>query len=496
MQLFVWTALPLLFLKNTYVDILENLAWGQHWQWGYDKDPFLGAVVTKAGIFLGHGAIWSAYLLSQICVVISFLVVWQFAKRIMPPLYALIAVVLLTTINYYNLFSPEFNDNVLLLMLWACTCLFFYDAIKEQRYQKWILTGFFAGLALMTKYSSIILFGAMLLFLLCNKTARKTFSKTEPYIALVVFFIIITPNIIWLIKHDFISITYALNRGAVNEQSIINFGRHIKNPLRFFVDIFMQVIPLLLIFFICFWRRCRSRIALDSYNMQYLICICFCPLLLIFLFSFVTGARIKLMWGAPLLSFVGVLLLYWYQPLFTPKRLYCFGFLIVAVFIFTASFFIWDNTIHPFMKQKGKYNMFPGDAVATKLTKEWEVRYHRPLQYVAGDRLIVVNISYYSTDHPDGYFEWNPKVSPWIHEKDLRKQGAVFVWNVKKRALPSTTVLKRFPRMEIQTVHKFDWAIRYGNIVRKLFHFKPIPPVKIGVAFLPPNSDALCDLLN
>ena len=46
LQLIVWTLAPYLLVKGMYVDILENIEWGRHWQLGYDKNPYLGAWLT------------------------------------------------------------------------------------------------------------------------------------------------------------------------------------------------------------------------------------------------------------------------------------------------------------------------------------------------------------------------------------------------------------------------------------------------------------------
>ncbi len=52
-----WSLLPLAVLDNAFIDVLENIVWGGHFQFGYDKNPYLGAWIgaLAAGISGGGG---------------------------------------------------------------------------------------------------------------------------------------------------------------------------------------------------------------------------------------------------------------------------------------------------------------------------------------------------------------------------------------------------------------------------------------------------------
>ena len=59
-----WTVLPCISLANDFVDVLENIVWGRHFQFGFDKNPYAGA-------FFGVG-VWR---LSGKAFLISFLLI-------------------------------------------------------------------------------------------------------------------------------------------------------------------------------------------------------------------------------------------------------------------------------------------------------------------------------------------------------------------------------------------------------------------------------------
>lgn len=486
-QLTFWTLMPSLLLKNTYVDILENLAWGQHLQWGYDKDPFLGGVITYFGYLLSGKQIWSAYLFSQISIVICFWAVWQLAKRILPPIHALIAVSLLVTIHFFNHSSPEFNDDILQLPLWALTCLYFYDAIQHQKITRWLLVGVFAGLALMAKYYSIMLLFSMLFFALMNEDARKSFTKPGIYLAILVFSIIVTPNLIWLVKNSFISIHYAFDRAAIGQSNNNKWLEHLSSPLSYLFCMVEVILPPLLVTLLCF--RERNKLKLKTFDQQFLLFLCFGPLALTTIFSLFTGAHIHFMWATPLFSLFGIFLMVRLHPVITRDNLRRYIILTTAIFLTWVLVYLWGVLVTPFTTQRGGHETFPGKTMSQLLTKEWHDRYHTPLYYVAGERELTLNLSQYSTDHPEPFFEWRPDFSPWINTSDLQKHGAIFICRVPEDESIAPSIMQHFARTEFQAIHEYDWAVL--DWAPKLIPFKKMNKVRVLVGFLPPADKLL-----
>src|SRR5579862_5360712 len=108
-----WTLAPLLVRFNLPLDSIEGTLWGHQLEWGYDKNPFLNAWLTAFATFLDGQSGWMIYLFSQLSVVISFWAIWQLAKQIVTPAYALIAVMILEGVQYYHFHAIDFNDNTL-----------------------------------------------------------------------------------------------------------------------------------------------------------------------------------------------------------------------------------------------------------------------------------------------------------------------------------------------------------------------------------------------
>src|SRR5260221_13329021 len=94
-HLLLWTLIPILIRYNLPLDSIEGSLWGHQLEWGYDKNPFLNGWLTALAIYLGGTSGWVVYLFSQLSVALCLLAVWQIAKNILSPVYALLAVMLL-----------------------------------------------------------------------------------------------------------------------------------------------------------------------------------------------------------------------------------------------------------------------------------------------------------------------------------------------------------------------------------------------------------------
>ena len=119
-HLFVWTLAPSLSNTNLPLDTIEALAWGSNLDWGFNKHPPLSAFTVKIFYQIFGSQDWAYYLLSQFFVIFSFFVVYKFSVEFFNnEKLALLSVLLLEGIYFYNFTTPEFNVNVAQLPFWA-----------------------------------------------------------------------------------------------------------------------------------------------------------------------------------------------------------------------------------------------------------------------------------------------------------------------------------------------------------------------------------------
>ena len=467
-----WTLVPAVIRHNLPIDSIEGSIWGQQLEWGYDKNPFLNGWLTALAIYLSHRSDWMIYFFSQLSVVICFLSVWHLARTILPATLALLAVLLLEGVQYYNFHAIDFNDNTLELSLFSLTIYFFYQALHTKTYRAWCATGCFAALCLMAKYYAIVLFIPMFLFLLLYPENRNQLKTIRPYCGLLLFILIILPHFIWLFSNDFVTVRYAFERVG-NPPSWRN---HLFFPLQFAwqqLEVFLPALFLFGIFFIG-KKPFLAPQKISSFNKLFLFWMGLGPFLTTLLLSLLFGMKLRAGWGMPLLSLWGILLLVILTPHLTKAKLYRF---ITVIFIFIPLLLSTYSFSLMYSKTETSAN-FPGHLLAKTMEKKWNDTYHTPLFYVGGSRWMSGNVSYYSNNHPTVFIEWNPLFSPWINQNEMKKRGALFVWDITNGESLPKAVQEKFKNLTPPRTLELNWE-------RNQTH---LPPIQIGFVLLPPEK--------
>ncbi|OGT68529.1 MAG: hypothetical protein A3H43_04955 [Gammaproteobacteria bacterium RIFCSPLOWO2_02_FULL_42_9] len=92
-----------------------------------------------------------------------------------------------------------------------------------------------------------------------------------------------------------------------------------------------------------------------------------------------------------------------------------------------------------------------------------------------GRRFEAGNVAFYSKDKPQVYIDADSVKSFWIDQNDLRRKGAVFVWDVDHEN-SSEEMHARFSQLIDQPIQKFCY-----------YKSDCASSVKLGIAFLPPR---------
>jgi 4-amino-4-deoxy-L-arabinose transferase-like glycosyltransferase len=471
----LWTLMPALLRSGLPMDALEGYIWGQQLELGYDRNPWLNAWLTRLAMEFSAPSGWLTYFLSQCCVILAFWSVWQFGKRWLTAWHAIIAILLLETLQYYSLAAIDFNDNVLELALWPAFAWFGYSAITSQKTKAWMLTAITGSLALMAKYYSALMLIPFFLFLCLDSKARESFKRPVFYGAVLLFMGISLPHFIWLAGHHFVTLQYALNR--VGDNANMNLWHWVKPALRFFVVQISNLIPAVLILLssLCFRVKNQAEVisapALTVSSKKYLYLMALGPLFLTVFLALVSGWQLHVLWGTPLLSLWG--LIFVSRLKLTLKRIrYLMTVLFAVMLIYMLGYFMAMR--NPNNQSTGNY---PGAAIAQDVEKIWVSRFHQPLEFVAGDRYLSGYVSLYASSHPSVYLEWDPERSFWIDEKKLREKGGVFVQNIKDGEKFPAKILQDFPQLIILPLHEY---LRPHQTDKN-------KPIKILVGLLPPH---------
>ena len=398
-HLIVWTLIPTLTNNNLPLDTIEALAWGSNLDWGFNKHPPMSAFLVEIIYQIFGTKDWAYYLLSQICVIVSFFAVFKFADDFFEnKIFCLISVLLLEGIYFYNFTTPEFNVNVCLIPFWVLTVLYFWKGFKENKVIDWLLVGLFAGFGLLSKYLFIYLGLAMDIFFIYMIYKKKINLKC--LISFIPFLIIFLPHLIWLTENNYITVTYGLHRTGAEDPNIFN---HIKHPLIFLGKQIVILIPffLMALFLI---SKLKVKLNFKDNKLFFLLVINIIPIALVFLTSMIMGVKIRTMWMTPFYSFLGVLLIYVFQSQINLEKLQGFISVFLVLFIFSPFAYAYIS-----ITKTDKRTDYPGkmEAEKVKLFYENQNQITGEITFVKGNEWLAGNLSYHLEERPK-----------WIYDPD------------------------------------------------------------------------------
>ena len=394
-HLILWTLVPTLTNNNLPLDTIEALAWGSDLDWGFNKHPPASAFFLEFFYQIFGAQDWVYYLLSQIFVVIAFVVIFKFAEELFKnKTLSLISVLLLEGIYFYNFTTPEFNVNISQLPFWALCVYYSWKLFDNQQitFKDCFWLGAFAAIGFLSKYLFIYLLIAIdLLFFYVIFIKKYKKFDFKYLVSLEVFIVLLIPHLIWLTNNDYITITYGLARTGLESSSLLD---HITYPLIFLGKQLGILIPFFIMSFFLV-KKFKFKISLKDKKLLFLLFVNLTPIALMFLTSLLTGSKIRTMWMTPFYLFFGVLIVYIFQAQIDLKKLK--GFLLSFVIFFTVSLFSYAYIS---ITETDKRTDYLGKEIAVKTDYLWKQNQTLPINVVLGDEWHAGNLSYHLSSRP------------------------------------------------------------------------------------------------
>ena len=416
-HLVIWTFVPYFSNKNLPLDVIEALAWGSNFDWGFEKHPPLSALFPEIFYQLFGSQDWAFYLLSQIFIVISFIFVFKLAKEFLKnETYALISVFLLEGIYFYNFTTPEFNVNICQIPFWSLTIYYAWQSFKNDKTHNWILFGLFAVLGVLSKYLFIYLLIGINFFFIYYFIKKKKLNF-KYFIPIIVFLFILSPHLIWLIENDFKTISYGLKRTGLEESVLVN---HLIYPLKFI----LKQIGILLPFFILLSlviKKFKFKVILNDEKSIFLIFITLLPILLILITSIIFAASIRTMWMTPFYLLIGLFFIYHFKSSINLNSLKKFMICFLLIFILSPAIYLYVS-----LSKDNKRTDYPGKEIASLVQNRWNKNFTNNIAVVVGDEWVAGNLSYHLQSRP----QWFNNLSPKLKNLEL-KGGVIYVGNAK-----------------------------------------------------------------
>lgn len=324
LHLLVWTAVPIFLHGDLTFTSSHYLNWQHIFAFAYAEHPFLAPWLTTVITDIFGTVGWPIYFLGQLSVMVCFWSLWKISQHIVSDAQAVMSVVILESVYYYNISSDRFDPSILLLATWSLAALAFYRACRHKTNRAWIGAGFFGGLSMLTQYETIWLLIPMCLMTLLHPGTRAEYRKPGIYLNFLTFFIVFSPNFFWLFHHHFSPFIRKVEFWG-SEQLV-----HNVHPVKFLLLQVAAILPMILPFS-PFLFGARDRTSIGNFNQSFLCLIGAGPFILIFLYSLGMGIWISPLWAFPLFSFVGIILFAWYKPAVSYRKLKLFFFIVACV---------------------------------------------------------------------------------------------------------------------------------------------------------------------
>ena len=394
-HLIIWTLVPTLTNQNLPLDVIEALAWGSNLEWGFNKHPPASAFFPEIFYQIFGAQDWAYYLLSQIFVVIAFIVIFKLAEELFSnKILSLISVILLESIYFYNFTTPEFNVNVCQLPFWALSVYYSWNIFnkKEVSFNDCFWLGVFAAIGFLSKYLFIYLLSSIVLMFFYVIFIKKYSKFNFKYlISLEVFFVLLIPHIIWLTNNDYETISYGLTRTGIDSASLLD---HLLYPMMFLGKQIGILIPFFIISFFLV-KKFKFKISFKDKKLLFLIFINLVPIGLVFLTSMVTGSKIRTMWMTPFYLFFGVLVVYIFQSQINVKKLNSFISAFLILFILSPFTYAYIS-----ITEIDKRTDYKGRQIAEKTLYAWQQDHKEPINIVLGDEWNAGNLPYHLYSRP------------------------------------------------------------------------------------------------
>ena len=410
----LWTLIPSILNNNLPLDTIEALSWGNELKLGYDKYPPIFPLFTELFFKIFGNQDWAFYLLSQLFVISSFLVIFSLSKYFFNNnVYSLVCVLLLESIYFFNFTTPELNAFIPLFLFLACTCLFCWKAISFNRNLDWILFGFFAAISTLTYYLALYLLASITIFFIREIIVNKKINY-KYFLTLFIYFLILTPHLIFIFTDDLKSIQYALFRSFGDPLSGVSEVKLLNNLVYPLIFLLKQILIILPMFILLRFLIVDFSFKLNKKDKKliFLFTIALLPIILMFLTSLIGGVRIRTMWMTTFYIFPSLFFLYLFKAKINLDR---FNYFFIA-FLFIFITLPISYGVNSYLA-KNKRTDFPGQEIANRIQINWDKNFSNNIEIVAGKSWVyggwyAGNLSYQLKNRPklkykleENYFE-------------------------------------------------------------------------------------------
>ena len=480
-QAFIWLVVPAVFYFAPPGDLAQLLAIGHEFRLASGVGPplayWLGEIAFRiAGLF-------GVYLLSQLCVVVTYWCVFALGRALLGPAHAAIAVLLMIGIAVLTAPTPDFGPAILAMALWAVTLLRYWQAVVQGNKRSWYVAGAAAALIFLTTDVALILLGALAAFTVLSERGRAALQSIEPWIVAVALVFFLFLHLLWLegLADGLVPILQTLRRAASGGDNTVTW-------LRILIALALAHAGLVILVVLAVgWPQSRAtpapplqRQPVDAFAGTFVKVLAVVPALLATVIAVIIGRPAPIGGAAPLVVFSGLAVVMAAGDSIALYHQRVLGFAWTGLLLVPALFVPLLIFLLPWAAATDLKVAQPARAMGHFFAENFERRTGQPLAIVTGDPRTAALIALAAPSRPSVLFDAAPERSPWVTADDIRTKGAVVVWLAADTTpTPPPDIKAYFPDLVPEVPRTFDRPVQ-GRM----------PPLRIGWAVIRPGSVA------
>ena len=426
-HILIWTLVATIAQSSgaLHHDMTEAYDWGREFQLGYHKHPPLFAWIAGVWFLVFPRADWAFYALSAVSAAGGLLGVWCIAGRLLPGRERTIALLLVMLTPLFNVMAMTFNGNAVLLLIWPWTLWAFIRSVQTGRTSDGLLFGVIAGLALLSKYSSILLLASCLAAALLHPRGRAYFASPAPYAAIAACVLVCLPHAVWALQHRLTTVTYVLEKPHLPLASLV-----VKAASSLLGAMALYALPFAAIVGLVGWPKAREQLArclatAGQRDQIWLTVLAVGPVLLTLGLGFATGVKVSTNYLLPALFLMPIA-----ATVFGLPR--AAGGSLSVLWRFLAGWFAVALLAAPLaailsFTSGTAQAVEPRREVAIEATRAWHEAFGRPLRFVAGSEAYGLGAPFYSPDAPELFDILKPDTLPWASLEDVSREGLLII---------------------------------------------------------------------
>lgn len=447
-QALVWVLVAALVYASPPGEVPLVLAVGREWLLGSPFGPPLAYWLAEIAYDLAGHRPFGVYVLSQLCVIVTYWAVFALGRSIVGARHAAMAVLLMVGITAFSVPTLDFGPGVLAMPLTALAILHCWRAIGEERPRYWLALGLELGLLVLTTYAGLILLALVVLLAAGFARGRAALGTFDPWAAGMIVVLVLFPHLIWLDR------TGAVPQPLSGLSSLLVADGRLFAWLRLVLWLLAAHAGLVVLLLVAGRAQRGPRAAAPAFEREPLP-----PFAKAFVYYFAlmpgfVASVVAVLTMRPLpYGSAGSLVVLSALAIVVAAgdviRLYrqrIVGVTWLAMLIAPPAITVVAVVLAPWTIAADPETNRPVASIARFFTDSFQRRTGKPLAIVAGDADNAGLIALGSPDRPSLYLVASPDLTPWVTERDIRDKGAVVVWlSTDPAGTPPAMVKERFP---------------------------------------------------